>query len=396
MDFFQKCYDYRDADMAREMGIYPYFVPIEESSGTEVVIKGKKVLMVCSNNYLGLTHDPRVKEAAINAIKRFGTSGCGSRLANGNFILHNELDERLARFIGKPAALVYPAGFLANAGSISCLIDSNDMVFSDEDNHSSIIAGCRLGRGRVIRYAHNDSNDLAAKVKENSAKGGALIVADGVFSMAGTIVDLPGLVKVKRDNPPMRLYIDEAHGIGVLGKDGRGTTNHFGLTDEVDLIMGTFSKTFASVGGFVAGPKEVINFMQHRSSGEIFSAAATPASVAAILKVLDIIETEPEHVERLRKNMRKMREAFESLNINFIPSDTAILCIRVGDEFKTCRLVMELLERGLFTTPVVYPVVPQGQGLIRTAYMATHTEEQLNFALDLIREFAPKYGLFRQ
>ena len=395
MDIFQKCRDYKDPEPVKAAGIYPYFQPIEESHGSWVRCRGKKLVMIGSNNYLGLTHDPRVKEAAIEATRRFGTGCTGSRLLNGNLTLHEELEGRLAKFVGKPAALVFSTGFLTNLGAISCLANEGEFIFSDSENHASIIAGCSAAKAKVIKYGHSSMPEVVERLKQN-ANGAVLVVTDGVFSMTGAIADLPGLVKVKKNNPRVRLYVDDAHSFGVLGNGGRGTSDHFGLTEEVDVIMGTFSKTFASIGGFVASEPDVIDFIRHKARALIFSAAAPAASVAAVLKCLDIMESEPEHVERVRKNTQKMREGFESLGINIVPSNTAIIPVRVGEDLMSFKLVRELFERGLFATPVIYPAVPLGHSMIRTSYMATHTDDDLNFVLEVFSGLAKEYPFLKK
>ena len=395
MDLFKKCYEYDQSKMIKAAGVYPYFCPIEESHGSWVRCRGKKLVMIGSNNYLGLTHDPRVKEAAIEATRRFGTGCTGSRFLNGNLTLHEELEQRLARFVGKPAALVFSTGFLTNLGAISCLANEGEFIFSDSENHASIISGCSASKAKVIRYGHNNMPEMVEKLKQN-ANGAVLVVTDGVFSMTGNIADLPGLVKIKKNNPRVRLYVDDAHSFGVLGNGGRGTSDHFGLTEEVDLIMGTFSKTFASIGGFVASEPDVIEFIRHKARALIFSAAAPAASVAAVLKCLDIMESEPEHVEQLRKNTKKMTKGFESLGINILPSKTAIIPVHVGEDLMSFKLVHELFERGLFATPVIYPAVPPGDSLIRTSYMASHTEDDLNFVLDVFSDLAKEYPFLKR
>ena len=395
MDVFRKCTDYRESKMVKASGLYPFFHRIEESCGSTVVCDGKKLVMTGSNNYLGLTHDPRVKEAAIEAIMRFGTSCTGSRFLNGNLAIHEELEKRLAAFVGKQASLVFTTGFLTNLGAIGCITNDGELILSDADNHASIAAGCMIAKGRTVIYKHNDPADCAIKMKENANGAGAVIITDGVFSMSGTIADLPGLVKVKGDRPGTRIYIDDAHGLGVIGRQGRGTADHFGLTEEVDLIMGTFSKSFASIGGFVAAEEEVIEFIRHKARSFMFSASMPAAAAATILKCLDIIESEPERFERLKRNVEKMLGGFRQMGLKTLPSETPIISIFIGEELKTLKLAMELFEKGVFATPAVYPAVPYGQALIRTSYMATHTDEDLDFVLNVFSDLAPKYGLAR-
>jgi glycine C-acetyltransferase len=352
--------------------------------------------MACSNNYLGLTHDPRVKEAAIEAARRFGAGCTGSRALNGNLALHDELENRLAKFVGKEAALVFSTGFLSNLGAISCLFETGDVIYSDADNHASIIAGCKESKADIVRYAHANAQDCRAKLSDHPDDAGGCVITDGVFSMTGRLAPLPDLVALKGSHPHLKLYVDDAHGIGVLGQQGRGVCEHFDCMAEVDLLMGTFSKSLASIGGFVAGEKEVLNYMRHNARGLVFSAAIPAASAAAALAALTIIETEPEQRARLWENVKYARKALEAADVYIMPSEAPILSIWVGPEGKAIKLVADLKEMGVFATPVAYPAVPYGQALIRTSYMATHTQEDIDIIGNALCKLAPKYKVTRK
>ena len=395
MDIFQKCFDYEEAKFVKASGLYPFFKPIDTSLGSTVTYEGRKVVMIGSNNYLGLTHDPFVKKRAKEAIERFGTGCTGSRFLNGNTVLHDLLEEKLARLVGKEEALVFATGFLTNLGSIACLVGPEETIFSDAENHASIIEGCRLSKAKVIPYRHNDPFDLQKKLSDHPQNTGALLITDGVFSMTGDIVHLPQLISVKKLYPKLRLMIDDAHGLGVLGKRGEGTAGHFGLTEDVDLIMGTFSKSFASIGGFLAGPSDVIDYVRHKARSFMFSAAMPPASAATVLACLELLEKKPERLERLRKNVAYITRGFEEIGLSFIPSETPIVSVFIGDEGQAFHLVKDLFENGVFATPVVYPAVPFGQAIIRTSYMATHTKKELDFVLEVFKKLSPKYGILK-
>lgn len=394
MDLFEKCYNYTAADEVRAMGYYPYFRPIESAQDTEVYINGKKYLMLGSNSYLGLTNDPRVKEAAIKATERYGTGCAGSRFLNGTLVIHEELERKLAEFTHKEAALLFSTGFMVNQGVISYLCGKDDVVIIDSLDHASIIEGTRLTFAKTFRFKHNDMQDLEIKLR-NAGDAGKLIVVDGIFSMEGDIAKLPEIVNLARKYNA-RIMVDDAHALGVIGKDGRGTANHFGLDDDVDLIMGTFSKSFASLGGFVAGPEKVIDYLRHNSRTLIFHASPTPAAVGAAMKALEIMQTEPERIEKLWKNTEKMLKGFKELGYDTGIAETPIIPLVIGDDLLCFKMWKELSEAGIFVNPVVHPAVPHGRALIRTSYMATHTDEQLDFVLDTFEKIGKRLGIIKR
>ncbi len=392
-DIFEKCIKFTRAKELMSAGLYPYFRIVESAQDPEVVINGRKMIMVGSNNYLGLTNHPRVKEAALEAVKKFGTGCAGSRFLNGTLNMHVELEKKLARFIRKEAALVFSTGFQVNLGVISALVGKDDLVVIDKMDHASIIDGCRLSYGEVRKFRHNDMADLERVLQQNDGRG-KLIVVDGVFSMEGDIVDLPNVVRLAKAYGA-RVMVDDAHGIGVLGKTGRGTAEHFGLEEEVDLIMGTYSKSLASIGGFIAGSDEVVHYIKHFARSLIFSASPPPASVAAVSAAVDIIEGEPERIERLWKNTRKMLKGFKEMGFQVGPSETPIIPIIVGDNEIAFKMAMMLQDEGVFANVAVSPAVPDGKALIRTSYMATHTDEQLDKVLGAFESVGRALGLIR-
>ncbi len=394
-DIFDKCRSFTRADEVRAMGLYPYFKAIEENDGPVVTIEGKKVIMAGSNNYLGLTTHPKVKEAAIQAVKKYGTGCSGSRYLNGTLDLHNELEAKLAEFLGKEACLLFSTGYQTNQGVISTLVQKGEYVFTDKENHASIVAGTLITKGmqgEVIRYRHNDCKDLDRVLGRAPAHVAKLVVTDGVFSMSGDIVDLPSLVRAAKSKNT-RVMVDDAHGIGVLGKGGRGTVSHFGLDDEVDMIMGTFSKTFASLGGFVVAERSVVEYIKHHASALIFSASMTPASVAAVLASLEILQNEPERIAKLHANAEKMRKGFASLGFKIIPGETAVVPVVIGDDLKTFLFWRELFEAGVFVNAVISPAVPPGWQLLRTSYMATHEDKHLNQVLEVFEKVGKELGI---
>jgi 8-amino-7-oxononanoate synthase len=390
-DIFEKCFKFTIAYELQKIGVYPYFRVIESAQGPEVIINGKKMIMIGSNNYLGLTNHPKVKEAAINAIKKYGTGCAGSRFLNGTLDIHVQLEEKLAWFMRKESALVFTTGFQVNLGVISSLIGKDDVVIIDKMDHASIVDGCRLSFGEVKRYKHNDIEDLERVLKECEGKT-KLVVVDGVFSMEGDIVKLPEVINMCKKYGA-RLMVDDAHGIGVLGRTGRGTAEHFGVENEVDLIMGTYSKSLASIGGFIAGEKDVINYIKHFARAFIFSASPPPASVASVSAAIDIIENEPERREQLWKNTNKMLKGFKELGFNIGVAETPIIPVIVGDDELAFKFVMMLQEEGIFANVAVSPAVPPGKALIRTSYMATHTDEHLDRVLEAFKKVGKALGV---
>jgi 8-amino-7-oxononanoate synthase len=390
MDIFDKCREYSAMiDQAKVSGFYPYFRPIDSEPDRAVVINGKRLLMLGSNNYLGLTTDPRLKAAAIKAIEKYGTGCTGSRFLNGTLDIHEELEAKLMKFMGKEDCLVFSTGFQTNLGVISSLARKNDVLITDKYDHASIVDGCRLSFGHTKRFLHNDAENLGGILASLKADMGKLVVVDGIFSMEGDIVHLPAVVRAaKKYNA--RVMVDDAHAIGVLGRTGAGTAEHFGLNEEVDLIMGTFSKSFASIGGFVVGSKEVIAFIRHNARSMMFSASIPPPAVATVLAALEIIKKEPERRERLWHNTRRMLSGLTSLGFNIGLAETPIIPLHIGDDTKTINFWHSLYEAGLFANPVIPPGVPPGRSLIRTSYMATHTDEDLDQALAIFGKVGKK------
>jgi 8-amino-7-oxononanoate synthase len=391
MDIFKKCFEFDDDKKVIEKGIYPFFQALESTEGTEVVMNGRKVLMLGSNNYLGLTFNPKVKAAAQKAIDDFGTSPSGSRLINGSLCIHEELERRLAAFMHQDAALVFTTGMQTNLGAISSLIGRNDVVITDKEDHASIVDGCRLGLGEVKRFVHGDLDQLDRILEKIPADKGTMVVVDGVFSMGGDIVDLPKLVKICKAHGA-RIYVDDAHAIGVLGK-GHGTAAHFNMEKDVDITMGTFSKSFASLGGFVAGNKDVINYIKHHARSFIFSASLPAPMVMAAMTSLDIMENEPEHMEHLWENANFMMKGFRELGFDIGGTQTPIIPIIIGDDEKAFTFWKELYDNGVYTNPVCAPAVPEGHALLRTSYMASHTRAQLERALDVFEKSGKKLGV---
>ena len=378
-DLFDKAKSFTRAKEAMEMGIYPYFRALSDSEGVTATFEGKDVVMLGSNNYLGLTTDSRVRAAAEDALHKYGTSVTGSRFLNGTLELHLELDRRLAKFVGKEAALVFSTGYQTNVGTISAIVGKGDYVILDKDDHASIVDGCFLSRGEMKRFKHNEPGDLERVLAKLPPEAGKLVIVDGVYSMGGDIAPLPEIVEIcKKYNA--RIMVDDAHGVGVTG-NGRGTSAHFGLTDEVDLIMGTFSKSFASIGGFIAGSENVIHYIQHHARSLIFSAALPAPCAAAVLAALDIIETEQQHVEQLWSNAEYMRQGLNKLGYNTGSSNTPIIPVIIGEQFRTGLAWAALIEQGVYTNPVIPPATPPNQSLLRTSYMASQTTRHLDRAL---------------
>jgi 8-amino-7-oxononanoate synthase len=383
LDLFAKAAKYTRPEEVRRSGLYPYFRAIEEShAGTRVRIGGRSLVMAGSNNYLGLTHDPRVMEAAQRAVARYGTGCTGSRFLNGTLSLHEELEERLARFLGKEACITSGTGFQTNIGAISSLMGREDVIFGDRDNHASIIDGCRLSFARLLKYKHNDVAELGRLLEETQvSEGGArLVVTDGVFSMLGDLAPLREILPLAHRHEA-RVLVDDAHALGVLGPHGRGTGEHFGVHDQVDLIVGTFSKSLACLGGFLAGPRVVVELVKHTSRSVVFSASMTPASVATVIACLDIVEKEPQRRDRLWANVRYVKRGLQELGLEIIDAGSPILSVVIGDDVPTFQFNNLLFEHGVFVNPIIPPAVPPGMSLLRTSYMATHTQEDLDVVL---------------
>jgi 8-amino-7-oxononanoate synthase len=391
MDIFTKCSEYVEARIAQAAGLYPFFLPLEDTEGTEVVIDGRRILMIGSNNYLGLTTDPRVRQASIDAVHRYGTSCTGSRFLNGTLRLHKDLEARLADFVAKESALVFSTGYQVNLGVISGLVERDDVVICDKDDHASIVDGCMLALGEMRRFAHNDLDHLERVLKGIDSKSGTMVVVDGVYSMGGDLAPLPEMIPILKKYGA-RLMVDDAHSLGVMG-GGRGTAAHFGVTGDVDLIMGTFSKSFASLGGFIAGAEDVIHYIQHHARSLIFSASMPASNVAAVLAALDIMEAEPERIQRLWQVTERMRAGLKALGFDMGPSVTPIIPIIVGDRERTLIAWKMCFEAGLYTNPVFAPAVPPDRGLLRTSYMATHTDDQIDRALNILGEVGRELGL---
>ncbi|MBD3168456.1 MAG: aminotransferase class I/II-fold pyridoxal phosphate-dependent enzyme [candidate division Zixibacteria bacterium] len=392
MDLLDKCRSFNRHIEVQEAGVYPYFRPISSSMGTEVVVEGRKMLMIGSNNYLGLVGDQRVKEAAANATMKYGSGCTGSRFLNGTLDIHIELEERLAAFFKKEKAQVFSTGFQANLGVISCLVGKNDLIFTDRSDHASIVDGCRLSFGKTVKFKHNDMDDLERVLSNNNHDAGKLIAVDGVFSMEGDIAKLPEIVRLAKKYGA-RILVDDAHSVGVLGIHGRGTTEHFELEDETDMVMATFSKSFASIGGVIAAKTEVIDFIRHFSRPLIFSASIPPASVAACLTALKIIETEPERRERLWKISDRMRKEFKSMGFDIGSTETPIIPLIIGEDIRTFKFWKELADAGIYTNAAIQPAVPPDRCLIRTSYMATHTDEQMDRVLETFQTTGKKFGV---
>jgi 8-amino-7-oxononanoate synthase len=392
VDVFQKCFEFDEADAVRRTGLYPYFRMIASGQDPVVTMDGQQVIMLGSNNYLGLTNHPEIKQAAAQALERYGTGTAGSRFLNGTLDIHVELEEKLAQFMNCESALTFSTGFAVNLGVISSLIDRKDVVILDNLDHACILDGARLSYGRVLKYPHNDMGALEERLRNVDDDTSAMIVVDGVFSMEGDLADLPRIVELKRKFAA-RLMVDDAHGVGVMGEHGRGTMEHFGLEDEADLVMGTFSKSLAAVGGFVVGESKVIDFIKHRARSLMFSAAPPPASVATVIKALEIIEREPDRRERLWEHTDYMKREFSNMGYDTGNSASPVIPLVVGEDMTAFKMTFRLQEEGVFANPVVSPAVPEGRALIRTSYMATHTRDHLDRALDTFRAIGREMGV---
>jgi 8-amino-7-oxononanoate synthase len=391
MDLFEKCRQFTIAKEAIQAGFYPYFIPLTENEGTEAEYRGHRLIMCGSNNYLGLTTHPKVREAAIQAINRFGTSCTGSRFLNGTLELHEQLERELAEWVGKEAALVFSTGMQVNLGTISALVGRGDVVVLDKDDHASIVDGARLSWGETKRFRHNDMADLERVLSNIDEKKGVLVVVDGLFSMGGDIAPLPELVKVCKKYGA-KLMVDDAHAIGVLG-GGHGTAAHFGITEDVDLIMSTFSKSFASLGGFIAGDEDVIHYIKHHARSLIFSASIPPANAAASLAALQVMREEPERIARLEQIAIRMRAEYNRMGFNTGNTQSPIIPIIIGGDMPTINTWALLFQKGVFVNPVISPGVAAGQELLRTSYMATHTDEQLNQVLEIFEQVGKQMGI---
>jgi 8-amino-7-oxononanoate synthase len=392
-DIFEKAFSYTTVKEIKATGYYPYFIALDGHEGAEAVYRGRRLLMFGSNNYLGLTTHPKVREAAIEAIRRYGTSCTGSRFLNGTLLMHEQLEHELAEWVGKPAALVFSTGYQVNLGTISALVGRRDYAVLDKDDHASILDGTQLAFGGMKRFRHNDVADLSRVLGKLPAEAGKLVIVDGLFSMEGDIAPLPEMIPVVREHGA-RLMVDDAHAMGVLG-GGRGTAAHFGLTDEVDLIMSTFSKSFASLGGFIAGDADVISFIKHTGRSMIFSASIPPSNAAAALAALDVMRNEPERVQQVNANADYMRGELRRLGFDTGNSCTPVIPIIIGDD-QLCFVVWRhLFDAGLFVNPVISPGVPPGRALLRTSYMATHTKEHMDRALAIYEQVGKAFGLIK-
>ncbi len=391
MDIFDKCYCYTKAKEFIASGYYPYFIAMDGNEGSEAIYHGRRLIMCGSNNYLGLTIHPSVRQAAIDAIAQYGTSCTGSRFLNGTLELHERLERELAEWVGKDAALVFSTGMQVNLGTISSLVGRSDVVVLDKDDHASIVDGARLGWGKVKRFQHNNIEDLERVLASIPDNEGRLVVVDGLFSMEGDIAPLPGIIKTCKKYGA-RLMVDDAHALGVLGA-GRGTAAHFGVTKDVDLIMGTFSKSLASVGGFIAGDEDVIHYIKHHARSLIFSASIPPANAATALAALHVMRDEPERVKRVNEIGEFMRKSYKELGFNTGNSVTPIIPIFIGDDKRAAITWKALFDAGVYVNMVVSPAVPEGKQLLRTSYMAIHTDDQMHRVLELFSEVGKQVGI---
>jgi 8-amino-7-oxononanoate synthase len=392
MDLYEKCFQFTRAKEAVKDGYYPYFIPLTDNEGTEVTVNGHRLIMIGSNNYLGLTTHPKVRQAATDAVQRYGTSCTGSRFLNGTLALHKQLEEELADFVGKEAALVFSTGYQVNLGVISSLVGRDDVVITDREDHASIIDGCCLARGRMLRFKHNDMQSLERALKRADPDKGKLVVVDGVFSMGGDLAPLPEIVPICKQYGA-RLMVDDAHGVGVVGTNGRGTADHYGMTDDVDLIMGTFSKSFASLGGFIAGDEAAVHYIQHHARSLIFSASMPAANTAACLAALDVMRSDAGLAERVMAIGERMRKGYTELGFDVGDSQTPIIPIMIGDDMPTLLFWNQLFDAGVYTNAVLPPAVPPSKSLLRTSYMATHTDEQMDRVLSLFEQAGKRFGI---
>ena len=391
MDIFEKCAKFTTAREAIAGGYYPYFIPLTKNEGTEAVFQGRRLIMCGSNNYLGLTIHPRVRQASLDAIQEFGTSCTGSRFLNGTIELHEQLERELAAWVGKEAALVFSTGMQTNLGTISALVGRDDLVILDKQDHASIVDGALLSGGKLVRFRHNDMADLERVLKQAPDGAGKLVVVDGLYSMEGDIAPLPQIIPLCKKYGA-RLMVDDAHASGVLG-GGRGTAAHYNMTADVDLIMSTFSKSFASLGGFIAGDDVTVHYIKHHARALIFSASMPPANAAAALAALHVMQDEPERIQRVNDVAAYMRKEYTRLGFDIGNSVTPVVPILIGDDVRTLGIWKALFEAGVFVNPVISPAVPEGRQLLRTSYMATHTDEQMNRVLEIFARVGKQVGL---
>jgi 8-amino-7-oxononanoate synthase len=391
MDIFEKCYQYTQAKDAIKEGLYPYFIPLDENEGTEVEFEGRRLIMCGSNNYLGLTTHPKVKEAAIQAVERYGTSCTGSRFLNGTLALHEQLEKEFAAFVSKESSIVFSTGMQVNLGAISALLGRSDVVILDKEDHASIVDGARLGYGKIERFRHNDMDHLERVLESIPENLGKLIVVDGVFSMGGDLAKLTEIVSLAKKYSA-RVMVDDAHGMGVTG-NGHGTAAQFGVENDVDLIMSTFSKSFASLGGFIAGDEDIIHFIKHTARALIFSASIPAANAAAALAALDVIRKEPDRVVRVNEIAERIRQELKRMGFNVGESVTPIVPVIIGDDNLTFQIWKSLFEKGVFVNPVISPAVPQGMQLLRTSYIATQTDEQIDRVLEIFQDAGKAIGI---
>lgn len=390
-DVFEKCFEFHAADDLKQTGFYPYFHRVESEQGPEIIVDGSKKIVVCSNNYLGLANHPKVIESSTLAAKKYGTSCTGSRFLNGTNDLHEKVERKFAKFIGKEDAILFTTGHHSNLGAISCLVGKSEVVVTDRLDHASIIDGCRLSFGEMVRFRHNDMEDLERQLARHKGKG-ILIVVDGVFSMEGDITNLPEISKLAKKYGA-RLFVDEAHSLGVLGEKGTGTGEYFNMQDDVDVVMATASKSLASIGGFIASNSKVINYIKHNARSMIFTASLPPACVGAIDTALDLIVAEPERRAKLMQIAIKMKEEFKAMGYNINNSQSPIIPLTVGNDLVAFKMWRMLFDEGIFASPVVTPAVPEGQSIIRTSYMSTHTDSHLDFILDKFKKVGKHLGV---
>ncbi|MDR0956502.1 MAG: pyridoxal phosphate-dependent aminotransferase family protein [Endomicrobium sp.] len=390
-DIFDKCFNFVAADKLRSSGFYPYFHRVESEQGPEIIVNGTKKVVVCSNNYLGLANHPKVIEASINAVKKYGTSCTGSRFLNGTNDLHEKVEKKFAKFVGKEESILFTTGHHSNLGSLSCLVGKGEILITDKLDHASIIDGCRLSFGEMVRFRHNDMSDLERQLIKHKGNG-MLIVIDGIFSMEGDIANFPEISRLAKKYGA-KVFVDEAHSLGVLGVNGRGVGEHFNMEDNVDVLMATASKSLASIGGFIASKSKVIDYIKHSARTIIFTASLPPACVGAIDVALDLIITEPERRRNLMNTASKMKEAFKSMGYNVGHSQSPIIPLTVGSDMVAFKMWRMLFDEGVFASPVVTPAVPEGQSIIRTSYMATHTDAHLNFILEKFEKVGKQLGV---